>query len=359
MLGALSLVSAAGIALTGIFLEALFRAARLSALVAFDAWAFWVPKARTIYEFGGLDEQFFVGLPGPTYPPLVPILDAAAFHAMGSADVVTLRLQFWFLAVGFVAAAAGLLCKRVPGWILWPLLLLALVAPRTSGHLTTPQADFLLQFLFCTAAVLAALWLLDGSTWHLAACTIVLAGAALTKREGALLAAILLVALVVATVDRRRAAWPRIALAGLVVAAINLPWRLWYLDRGIGGEAPSSLSGDFARARGSLRLAADVFLDPSLWSILTYLAVVAVVAAAIWGSLRLAALFGLVFLLIPLGGAWFTFAYPELPLTAAEATNPIVRYTGAAALLAGVAAPLLLAGVWERGVQASAAEARE
>ena len=41
-------------------------------------------------------------LPEQSYPPLVPALEAAAFHFMGAPDVVTLHLQFWFLLVGFV-----------------------------------------------------------------------------------------------------------------------------------------------------------------------------------------------------------------------------------------------------------------
>src|SRR4029078_8375267 len=89
-------VTASGIALVGLSLEALFRSARLQSLQAFDAWAFWVPKAKAIYFFGGLDEQIFTTSAGPTYPPIVPILDAAAFHAMGAVDVVTFHLQFWF-----------------------------------------------------------------------------------------------------------------------------------------------------------------------------------------------------------------------------------------------------------------------
>ena len=78
----------------------------------------------------GLDEEFFTTLPGPSYPPLVPVLDAAAFHVMGSPDVVTLHVQYWLFGVGFVWALAGLLAERVPAWILWPFVLLVLVAPR-------------------------------------------------------------------------------------------------------------------------------------------------------------------------------------------------------------------------------------
>ena len=66
------IVAAVGIALTVLFVEALFRRARLSGLYNWDAWAFWVPKGKAIYFFGGLDEGFFTSLPGSSYPPLVP-----------------------------------------------------------------------------------------------------------------------------------------------------------------------------------------------------------------------------------------------------------------------------------------------
>src|SRR5947208_8869368 len=59
-------------ALTAVYFEALFRAGRLAGLTEFDAWDFWVPKAKAIYYFGGFHQQFFRELGGPSYPPLVP-----------------------------------------------------------------------------------------------------------------------------------------------------------------------------------------------------------------------------------------------------------------------------------------------
>ena len=134
------LATAAGVALTGLLLEALFRSARLQSLQAYDAWAFWVPNAKAIYYFGGLDHGLFTTLANPTYPPIVPILDAAAFHAMGSTDVITFHLQYWFLAVGATAAFAGCLYRHVPPWLLWPPLLLVLAVPRVASGLLIPQA---------------------------------------------------------------------------------------------------------------------------------------------------------------------------------------------------------------------------
>jgi hypothetical protein len=345
------LVTAVGVGLTGLLLEALFRSARLQSLQAYDAWAFWVPKGKAIYYFGGLDQQVFTTFPGPTYPPLVPILDAAAFHAMGSADVITFHLQYWFLVVGAVAAIAGCLYRHVPAWLLWPPLVLVLAVPRIASGLLTPQADVLVDALFVVGALFLALWARDGRGWRLAAAAVLFSGAGLTKREGLLFAGAAFAVALGASRSRWRSAWPRLAVAAAVVGASAVPWRLWYRSHGLGGEAPSNAGagGSLERMLDSLRLSFDVFFDTTLWSVVPIVALIAVGAALVWGDRRVgmfvASLLGLVFL----GGAWVTYSYRDVPITANEALNPIVRYTGAIVLLAAAGMPLLLASVWRSG----------
>ena len=344
--GPVVLVTAAGLALAGLLLEALLRSARLQSLQAYDAWAFWVPKAKAIYFFGGLDEQVFTTLPGPSYPPLLPILDAAAFHAMGGADTVTLHIQFWILVAGGVAAVAGCLHRHVPAWLLWPSLLLVLVVPRFSEHLLTPQADVLVDVFFVVATLLVALWLRDAEGWRLASTAVLLGGVVLTKREGLVFAACVLLVAFAASWVRRRREWPRLVAVAAVVAAAIVPWRLWYADRGISTDAPSAAEASGDRLLDSLQLSIEVFYDNALWSVVPVVASVALGAAALWGDRLLAAFLGLVLALVFVGGVWSTYGYPELPITADEAINPIVRYTSAIVLLAGCATPLLLARVW-------------
>ena len=338
------LVTAVGIALVGLLFEAFFRSARLQSVQAFDAWAFWIPKAKAIYFFGGFDEQIFTVSAGPTYPPLLPILDATAFHAMGSADVVTLHLQFWFLVLGGTVAVAGCLARHVPAWALWPSLLLVLTVPRFGEELMAPQADVLVDLLFVVGVLLLALWLEDGRGWRLCPVTLLLAGAALTKREGLLFAGVALVVAFVAAWPERRRAWPPLAAVTALVIVAAVPWRLWYRSHGIGGEAPSDVggSGSADRAWDALRLSVDVLFDSSLWSVLPFALVLALAIAFAWGSRRQAAFLGAVTALVLLGGAWVTYSYTDLAVTADEALNPIVRYTGAIALLVAVAMPLLL-----------------
>ena len=338
-------VAAVAIGTVGLFLEAAFRGARLAGLHSWDAWSFWVPKGKAIYFFGGLDEQYFTTLPGPSYPPLVPVLDAAAFHVMGSPDVVTLHVQYWFFGVGFVWALAGLLAERVPGWILWPFVLLALVAPRIGSRLDVPEADLLLDFFFVVSAVLVCFWLLDRQSWRLVVASVLLCGMVLTKREGLLLGAVLAVAALVASRQELRTTWrPLAAMVGAVVA-VAIPWRIWYIAHGVGGEGPSG-GGGGERLWSSIRLAVDVLVDIGYWSLIAPLALSALVLAALARVGVPVVFFGTLVPLVTLGGGWITWAIPELEITEELGANPIVRFMGAATLACIAATPLLLASAW-------------
>ena len=338
------LVTAGGIALAGLYLEALFRAARLQSLQTYDAWAFWVPKGKAIFFFRGLDEHVFTTAPNPTYPPLQPILDAAAFNAMGGADTITLHVQFWFFVAGAVGAIAGLLYQHVPAWLLWPPLLLVLVVPRYGERMLEPLADILLDVLVVVAALLLALWLRDSAGWRLAAAAVLLAGAVNTKREGIVFAAGVLAAAFVASRPRH---WLRLAVSALVVALAVLPWRTWAERHQISSGVPSSFEID--RLAGALRLSFDVLYSTARWSVLPLVATIALAAAAVWGDRRLAVYVGTLALVLFAGGVWSTVGFPELAISADESGNPIVRYTGSMIWLAAVAIPLLLASVWRRG----------
>ena len=67
-----------------------------------------------------------------------------------------------------------------------------------------------------------------------------------------------------------------------------------------------------------------------------FVLLLALAAAFVWGDRRLAAFFTALLVLVFLGGAWVTYSYASLPVTADESLNPIVRYTGAIVLLAAV-----------------------
>lgn len=346
------LVAVAFGALVVVYLEALFRAGRLAGLSAWDAWAFWVPKAKAIYFLGGLDEQFFRELANPTYPPLVPALEASAFHFMGSADVVTLHVQFWFFACGFVAAVAGVLAPRVPPLLLWPFVLLALVAPRVVGRTLDPQADFLLDYFFALAALLVALWLVDREPWLLATASVFMSAALLTKRDGQLLVACIVVAALVGSLRRWRYAWPRLALAAAAAVALAIPWRIWFTSRDLEGELPSA--GLFAlfdhpdRGWPAFESAIGAALDYDLWLVSVPLVGVAVILAFLAGARTLPGYTLTLYVLTIAGLTWvlWSFTELELPFTQDEGVNPIVRLSGALVVASAALVPLLLDTAW-------------
>jgi hypothetical protein len=343
----ISIVSAAFGALTVVYFEALFRAARLAGLDEFDAWNFWVPKAKAIYYFGGFDHRFFRELGGPSYPPLVPTIDAAAFHFMGSPDVVTLHVQFWFLLVGFAAAVLGLLSGRAPAYFVWPPLLLLLVTPHVTGHAVQPLADFALDELFVVGTLCLTLWLLERRTWQLALATLLLAGSMLAKREGYLYAASAIGAALVVTWPRRRTDWPRLVAVGLLAAAATVPWRILLAVRGLPGGGPeaggSGLFSHADRAWPSLRLTLSSMFDFRIWLVAVPLTLVAVALAYAAGARRLPGYVALLYVLAVAGLTWSSWAFPSVPITTNPALNPIVRLTGEAALLMPAFVPLLLA----------------
>ena len=343
-------ITAAGIAATGLLLQSFFRASRLAGLYEWDAWSFWIPKAQAIYLLGGLDEWFFTTLPGESYPPLVPVLDAAAFHLMGGADVVTLHVQYWLLGVGFVWAVAGILAERVPPWILWPGVLLILVAPRIGPRFQVTEADLFLQYQFVVAAILVAFWLSDKEAWRLALATALMCGMVLTKREGLLLAVLLFAAAFLASVPEWRARWRALAVSAVVVVLLAAPWRIWYVTHGIDAEGPAGggldPTANAERLWPSMRLALDVFFSSDYWSVIIPVAVGALILAAFVRAFVLAVYVAILVALVVLGGGWITWAIPELPITQELGGNPIVRFMGASALLCAAAAPLLLAAAW-------------
>jgi hypothetical protein len=282
----------------------------------------------------------------------MPALEAAAFHAMGSADTVTLHVQFWFFLTGFVAAVAGLLGPRVRALLLWPILLLVLVAPRVVNRSLEPQADFLLDYFFALAALLVALWLVERRAWQVSLASLVLAGAMLTKREGQLLAACVVIAALAASWGTRRAAWPRIALAAGCALALALPWRLWFTSRDLTGELPASgflgLFDHLDRPWPALESVAGAVFDIGLWLLAVPLAVLAIVLALVAGARVLPAYAALVYGLAAAGFVWvlWSFTELELPYEQDEGVNLLVRLCGSLVILSAGLVPLLLDAAW-------------
>ena len=346
----ISLFAALFVAGILVYFEGLFRADRLAGVAReWDSWASWMPKAKELYLSGHLAPQFLLLVPqGPSYPPGPATIQAGAFHAMGSPDAVTLHLQYWFFAVGFVVAVLGLLAGRVHLAVLLPVLLALLVTPSLLDWITTVYADIPLGYLVAVAVLMLVLWIEEEKSWHLVAATLLLAGAMLTKREGVLFAGCALLAALVATCAERRRRWPRIVVAGLVALALVLPWRIWFTARGLPGDGPDTgYAGPFShldRVWPSVELSFTTLVDPDLWRFVPILAAAAAVLALLAGKWRVP-LYAAAFVIAASAAAtWVFWSNLGLALTQDESTAR--RLIGTTVLVLAALTPILLQQAW-------------
>ena len=131
----------------------------------------------------------------------------------------------------------------------------------------------------------------------------------LTKREGILFAACALVAAVAASAPQRRACWPRLAAAGLVAAALSVPWRIWFNTHGIPGDGPSggAVGGlyDLGRGWATVKLVVATFVEPDAWLLASVVGVAAIVLA-LFARAWVVSIYAGVFLMAAAAGAVWT-----------------------------------------------------
>ncbi len=238
-------------------------------LVSYDGWSFWVPKAKAIYFFGGLDHQLFTSLPGPSYPLLVPALQAMDFRFMGSADASALTLQYWLLFVGFLLTAAALLRRVAPAWLVWLFLALATVLPQLDQRLTMAQADWPLDIFFALTVVFLVRWLRSREPWLLVGFGLMFSATVATKQEGLLLVACLLAAALLAWLGDWRRTWPPLVAVGILAYLPNLPWHFWWTSRQLSSDrtpgGAHELASQIARVWPSLELVLRLLFSYQLW----------------------------------------------------------------------------------------------
>jgi hypothetical protein len=349
----ISVVAALFLAGIVVYFESLLRAARLAGVAReWDSWANWLPKSKSLYLSERLDLEFLAVVPQLTsYPPGHTSIQALAFHAMGSPDTVTLHLQYAFMAVLFAAAVIGLLAGRVRDLILFPVLLAFLVARYLLDWLTTVYADLPMGYLVALAALLVFLWIDERQSWHLAAATLLLSGAMLTKREGMLFAACVLLAGFAASFREWRRLWPRLLAACLVAFALLLPWRIWYTSHGIASVGPDTgydgHVSDLDRLWPAFEITVRSLFHPDLWHFAAVLAVAAIGLALLAAAWRIS-LFATAFLVTAVGAVtWILWVNHGLSLIHEDWA--IRRFVGTPMLVLAVLTPLLLQRAWSAG----------
>ena len=349
---AIATPAAVGLAALVVVLEAAFRAARLQGVFGWDAGSFWVPKAEVLYVLGDLDEALFTALPGPTYPPLVPVLQATALTIVGSGDPFVLHLVYWSILVGFAVGVCALVTRDAGLTVAVGTVLLVATAGEVRGNATTPQGDFLMDVFLAFAAVLTLLWIRTRDLAFVRFALPFVAAAALTKREALLFAACLGAAALAASLRRWRTTWAwSVAIPATAVVAW-LPWSVWFARRDIGGNGPEAglldLLDHLDRVGPVVRLAARTLVDPEHWSVLFVVVVLCVVAGYASGDREGAVFLGSFVLLSLLGVVWIEWSVTSLPLTQTASLNPIVRTVGVVLVPATCCAPVVASQAFER-----------
>jgi hypothetical protein len=348
-------LAALGLALlTVVLLAEFFRAAYHQPVAAWDAWSFWLPKAKAIYFFGGLDEKLFSTTPGGSYPLLVPALDAMDFRFIGSADTTLLGVQYWLLFAGFVFAVAGLLRRLVSAPLVWLFLATGAVLPELDHRLLQLMADWPLDIFFVLAALALVVWLRTGERWLLGIYGVSLAAMLATKREGQLLAACLVVGALAAVAWRRRRAAIAVVAVALAAYLVNVPWRLWWTSRHLASDVPdkgiASFTGDTTRIWPGLRLVLELLFKYDLWLVPVPLAIAAALLGLLSRGRELPTFYLVTAALAIVGFAWVIWSDPALPISTKPSLTPIPRAVGAIALLSIALAPLLIQPLLSGGV---------
>ena len=356
-------VTVAAVLFLGAILGQATKAYLARPLKEWDGWAIWATKAKALYEFGGVYEPVFTTYEPVAHPILLPSLEAIGFRAMGGFDGTLVHGQLIALAFGFAAALWWLLRELVPTGVLSVSLLALFSASPVLAQLSTNLADVPLAFFCALGVVCLGRFVLADERWPLVLAALFFGAAMLTKTEGLLFAVAAFVAAAAVTAAVRD--WRGLGRLGLSAAgalAILLPWRIYLAANDLRNPEyrlsdaldPGYLADRTERVGPAVSRLLDEVWEPG-WGALPLLALVAVAAAALARSYRLAA-FALLWPLLAFGGLvlvyWISVVPVELTLTWTARRVVVPLLVGAAAL-----APLLVGEAW-RAVNAESAETR-
>lgn len=235
-------------------------------VAAYDGWAIWSLKAKALAQFDSFDNPVFTApiydYSHQFYPPLLPGWQAVAYRLAGNYQR-SFPTQFqlaWLWTAGALALAALGWRRRPAGlfllaWVAAPVVLYE----SMKGYADVPAA------LFGVAG--AALYLIGREEGvRLAPAAILLAGAAATKLEGAILAAVFAGSLFLW--DRRRRAG--LGIGALTVAAL-LPWVIFAVSHKLSGYLTLDRVPDetpFGRVGTITDAMSDKIFDPAMWGVL-------------------------------------------------------------------------------------------
>jgi hypothetical protein len=318
-----------GLRLTRPSLPALAACALLLALVVrawpsytvqpfdeYDGWAMWAMKARALYLFGWADPTLFAAPAAAPlhldYPLFLPALEALGYRTLGGFDTQLVHVQFLLLAVASVAALAWVLRGVSSSWVVWSVVVAAAAAPNVLLRLLTGYADLPLALLVAPAVAAAARWLLTRERFLLELATLLFAAAALTKNEGLIFVLAAYVGLLV-TAPRL---WRPLLVSALALEALLLPWQVYVAAHGIQSDSVFASAFRFHGHLGigpiALRRLVEECFSFRQWTLLAPLFALALLAAALRGSYRIA-LFGAVWAGASLAALTWIYVSSSIP----------------------------------------------
>ena len=364
---ALAIVGA--MALVGSLLTLLARSWQPTGVLHADVWNQWLPKAKILYFFGGLDTRpgGFTSQFNPDYPPLNAVSEALALHAIGSADVLDLARFHWALAASFILGVAAILAPRVRPAILWPSLALLSVSPAFRSLVGSSLADEPLAFMIAMAGITTIVWLLEGDRSYIVLAGLFLAAATATKNEGLMLALIVVISL---AATRKGRSHPRLLVAlGATILTVHGVWRIWLARHDVPRNPfydlsdaldPGYLASRIDRLSYAIGELLGQLVTPSRWLLL----VPAALIMALLASRRSPALSLFVASVVVLDVLGFSFIYW---LSSVDlhfyVDNTVGRLPAFIAVFSGAVLPLLIGdaapGHLSRGADGSTASAVE
>lgn len=310
-----------------LYFEVLLLASNGMPAWEWDAKWVWTIRAKALVFFGDLGGDELVRgaeTDYASYPPGLSLLHALAFEGMSNVDAAALHVQHWLIVLAFAAAAIGALQPYVGNRLLLPLVTLCLAMPLFVEWSTMLQADLLLAFQGALAASALFMTLEERRTWQLASVAILMSGMLLTKREGFVFVAAIVLAGLAASWHDRRWAWPRVLGASSVALFASAPW--WWIRSALGDSAPSEgflgVVEHRERVWPAAELVGAVFVDQTVMVGMTVLIVTAI-------ALRAASREGLFLstaVVVLLGGiAALLASEPSLEFSRESELNPVER----------------------------------
>lgn len=260
-------------------------------LEGWDAWSSWIMRARTIWLEDGITPAVYADPSRsstlPSYPLLIPLLDAWIFFWLGAPDdrLVGVTAVFFHLSLAGVCYGA-LLRRGAAGTLALAGAVAAASLPSMVLLSSFVFVDVPLAVLLAIAAVFTLEWLDRGRGGDLLIAALGVGLLGWTKREGLVLAALLCGAALLAARRSRRGRLATLAL-GASAALLALPWWLFVARYGHAGAdfaplSPAELAANLSRLPTIVRMSLAELLSPQwafVWPLAAGLLILTLVRA--------------------------------------------------------------------------------